>query len=804
MKALLGRVKTVYLNGLNRLKEQWAKRQVLFDFMKTKSNRIWKYTIYYFKLARLRIKNELFGLWLWSKAKNVILLTLVYYAIAIAIARLALPSLTTEDILKNLPTFFISAGAMIGGMLAILFSLSTILIQNAAEKFSAGFFEALANDKVLDFIFFILALFSLSCFGTGLYISHTTYVKQLIFGGLLVIAITLHLTHVIYRRVKKRINPQSGLVMVRDELLKYLSRMRYALEESVKVGMSHPDNADTKKEIMMSAVFRNLSSNVKALNANLDYLFDLHAKYLASNEKNTALQTLNVIKVIIFKYFNIRKDNSMTHLEGILVPVSDSRDFLTPTLERLVSIAASYIRNHDDEGASRVVGILKELALSATQVKHIDLRLTDNPDFNQCTGYLTQLTDIAVDEKNLETLFQGIRAVGDLAVVAVEQKLDTEVFGLSDQILKISKAALLLPIKNRQLIYEYGLYGQLKILNSLLANDYFNLHVQLSHLTKNIREQIIYGFQAARLSGLDNALFVQTVLSKPFDNMALLVQGLIHELRTATETNKKNRIKNMLHYLLEEGYMMYRLLPEQLKTADHLLTANISKSVFSIAEALLTTSDIPELQHDPSINPAKEAESFMHVIDFITSSAPTYEGNGHFDETTENVAKIGIVAIDTDHFDIAKDAAEIIANEAIDSFTKLADHGFGYTEPRIMIKAMFVAAYAMKKGHNEIAELVKNKIAKYQPLYEAKYFTGIPAGTVLKSPTPDQLKTEFDRSVDEINDVNQLHIHGLLDRVDDMLVGKLTKADAEVFVNYIWPPAPKPYTDDQLQTEVAQ
>ena len=96
--------------------------------------------------------------------KNVFwFISLLYFAGLLGTAFFV--SRQIQDISKlDVTSFIVAAAAMLGGMLAIVFSVQTILMQNAAERSSSGFFKALAQNAWQSVVFWLIAVFILCLF----------------------------------------------------------------------------------------------------------------------------------------------------------------------------------------------------------------------------------------------------------------------------------------------------------------------------------------------------------------------------------------------------------------------------------------------------------------------------------------------------------------------------------------------------------------------------------------------------------------------------------------------------------------
>ena len=170
-----------------------------------------------------------------------------------------------------------------------------------------------------------------------------------------------------------------------------------------------------------------------------NYLFDYHGKLVASNERSSALGVLQVITQILQKYFQTRKDSSFVLPAGfILATTSDSREFLTPPLERFVAVGENYMRDNDNEGITRVISIFVQLCQSASQINYLTKRKVESPIMEQCRGYLDQLLQSAIKFNYQEALFQGAVVYPQITPIVIKQNLHHEFISIYEMLDKIA------------------------------------------------------------------------------------------------------------------------------------------------------------------------------------------------------------------------------------------------------------------------------------------------------------------------------------------------------------------------------
>ena len=512
-------------------------------------NKFKKSAVFHFYLWRLVASTFLrFRVFPRIYSKRTALGTVIYFFLLILcsiwLGRFIDPAFPKSDAI----TFFTATAAMIGGILAIIFSLSILLMGNAAERIPVGFYETAAKDGLHDFIFFLISFCSL-----------TVFIFSLLFGrlglGLSVMAFQVtvflvgsvfYLTFVFYQRVRQRLNPANVLKIAANQALKKLDSTYKRAAEIAEVLIRQPKltNAVTKEEALATS-FQYLQPELAYINSRLNYLFDYHDKLVASNERSSALGVLQVITQILQKYFQTRKDSSFVLPAGfLLATTSDSRAFLTPPLERLVAVGENYMRDNDNEGITRVISIFVQLCQSASQINYLTKHKVESPILEQCRGYLGQLLDSAIKFNYQEALFQGAVAYSQITPIAIKQGLHHEFISVYDMLDKIAMSAL----TNRfNVVLGEVINTYTAILSQMVSSRYFNLEIELGSLMEHLRNIIFYAYVSMTAGALENSFATQTNLTVPFDNLSSLI---FQVAKAATEAKTVDEQKEWKHGLV--------------------------------------------------------------------------------------------------------------------------------------------------------------------------------------------------------------------------------------------------------------
>jgi hypothetical protein len=744
-------------------------------------------------------KNVIFRLYLWklrlingfryqilpflNSYKNIIYF-IAYFSIllgcAVWLGRFIDPNFSKSDAI----TFFTSVAAMIGGILAIIFSLSILLMGNAAERIPVGFYETAAKDSFHNFIFFLISICSL-----------TVFIFSLLFGKLslglsvasfqttlVLVGAVFYFTFIFYQRVQQRLNPRNVLKIASDQALKKLDSIYKRAEEIAEVLIRQPklDKTVTKEEAIATS-FQYLQPELVYINSRLNYLFDYHDKLVASNERSSGLEVLQVVTQILQRYFQTRKDSSFVLPAGfLLATTSDSRAFLTPPLERLVAVGENYMRDNDNEGITRVISIFVHLCQSASQINYLTKHKVESPILEQCRGYLGQLLDSAIKFNYQEALFQGAVAYSQITPIAIKQGLHHEFISVYDMLDKIAISAL----TNRfNVVLGEVINTYTAILSQMITSRYFNLEIELGSLMEHLRNIIFYSYASMMAGALENSFATQTNMAVPFDNLSTLIFQVARAATEAKTEDEQKDWKQVFFVTVEELRSTLRYLSEKMKNPNHILINTFSNLVEDIGCLLLDLTQDDKWAHDKE-ELDKQIGWYIFQTEWFTHDANRIKDNSAFDSLVEAATKIGLRALQRNQDQIAKDAIKIINNFAHKMLLHEEEGGYGFTEPRIMERACYIGIFALKLGKKEIVDELKEYIKPFEEAYTKKWFSNIPEGIKLSSPTKDQLMMEVHGLIQEIR-----HRYGhfpILERSSEILTQLINEEDVNKFIFEIW------------------
>ncbi|MCJ7792375.1 MAG: hypothetical protein MUP45_00105 [Candidatus Marinimicrobia bacterium] len=721
-----------------------------------------------------------------------ILFSLLYF-ISLMVGVVFLNSKVNLSIDRGTATgLLFAAGAMVGGALAIVASFALFTIQNASESLPKGFYEIATNNKKYALIFFNVGLISLILFGAGAGYGLAGYglSEEVIQGTLFLIGLSFYLLYFLLRTIRTDVNHELILLKATKQALNAVNQIYSRTAELSKVLIKHPRNRNTvTQEQVFASIFQSVAvqNALKGVNFRLTYLFDYHDALVSTQQKSSARDVLDHIRTILIKYLLSRKDNSLVLPEPIalLAFTSDSKYFLQPNLERLMSVGEEYMRKEDTYGIMYVVNLFIALTNTASEITYLGMRRSENPILEQIRGYFDMLMQRAINLKSFEGIFQGVHYYQVVAEIAVDKHLHLEFNSLHRELWKLTTSAIV----NRHepaLGEVFNVYTFL--INKLITSKYFNFRYELPDLLRHLKDITYYSYLFVVLRGtLRDNLLTQTDISKPYNKLRDLSFWVVQQASNAQDEDEKSEWQHIFITIVDEFRQSIRDIAQEIKNADHILILSFGQIICDIGKLLIELSrDRQWSVHRRELE--TQVASYLHLPHWFMYEVEKVEGNQSYDSLVEAVAQMGLLALQKDMVETAQEAIRIVFQFSNDMLTKeKSEHHYGFTEPRTAEYACYIGILALKLDKQEVIQELKTLIRTFNRAYSQEHFSNVPENIDIQtlSPSPDQLKKEVQGLV---SDRERWRFERLrLGGAKDMLFDLVEAQDIEVFISLIWP-----------------
>src|SRR3989344_1722740 len=243
-----------------------------------------------------------------------------------------------QDIISN---YLVAVGVMTGGTIAIVFTISMFLLQNASDLYSSQYFEVYIHDWKEKSVFYFVILITIILLGGGLYVGSLESVSErvssnIIFYSLIAIGIVFALIDLQYKNVSQKLNPSNAIFFLENEGTRFLKRVQYDARQIAGIIQAR-DNTATEGIALAVAYNRVLQPFIANLDRQLENLVEIAMKLGDKQEIGTTKRGFTAVHNILVQFFEARKTSSLILPSGavFLAVESDSQSFLQRNCERL-------------------------------------------------------------------------------------------------------------------------------------------------------------------------------------------------------------------------------------------------------------------------------------------------------------------------------------------------------------------------------------------------------------------------------------------------------------------------------------
>jgi len=697
----------------------------------------------------------------------------------------------TQEILSN---YLISIGAMIGGTIAIVFTISIFLIQNSAELYSSQYFEVFIHDWREKFVYFVVIIISIIFFGGGLYTGSLYNISNsissfVVFFSLILVGIVFSLIDWQYKNVRQKLNPSQAIIFLEKEGIRFLNKLQSDAEKLAD--LLHTRNPSTTNDMALAQAYNQfLKSFITNLDRQLENLTEISMRLGDRQEVGTTKRAFTAIYNILARFFDARKTSSLAIPSGVafLAVESDSQTFLNKNFERLNKAGEKFIKENKDEMVTYIIDVYGALANKAKDIKFID-KDNENPVLEQLVGNLNFLIQSGERSKNVEVVFQGVRVLTDIAVIAIDKGLNPMLRGIQENILRIATFGL----KEKQgVIIDRCNTSYLRIIGSVFGSNKIIRRFSLDDSLKDIATITNYISLYVNAGLFPKDISTSFTQSKAYDEMYVLITTIINYYPSIIDPREKDHFRNDFINFIEELTNSLRTLSEKLKSCDTTLNDSIGRLIFNVNNLLIELIKNPEFEEEK-----KELETRLawniHLLGWFTNHTDNFDaGSNQFNTLTDCVAKTGIIISeelkDERLVSDCISALYFFTNESLKKTTSK----YGYDEPRVLKKACYLGIIALKNGWIDVFNDVKAKIMDFEPRYFSKYLTNLPDNidpenhNVMGLPHKDQLSREL---LGWRNDYERERRNGFLGIRDDaeaMMYEVVEQYDIDKFIFEVW------------------
>ena len=717
------------------------------------------------------------------------------------------PAALSKDTLTN---YLVAVGAMAGGTIAIIFSISVFLLQGVADLYSSRHFEEYTNSWRDQIIYAVVILITFGFFGGALLVGASSAItgpasSRIIVASLFFIGVVFSLIDWQYESVRRKVSPLNAILFLQKKGHRFVRDMEYNAGKVADL-ISARDDSVAPGMALAAAYTHVLQPFINYLDKHLESLVEVSLKLSDRQENETAKRGLTAVHALLVQFLKARRTSSIAIPTGplFLASASDSQTFLSSNFERLNKAAEKFVSERKEENATHIISIYTLLAVAASDVEFVGQSHT-NPILATIVGYLSSLVESGQRSKNLEVVFQGVGALGETALVATNAGLADIVFGIQDTLLKIAMFGL---SEKHTIVVDRCVSSYLRIIAAAFESRKVIASYQFAESLKHLATIAQSALFLVKSGYLPDNFSTRLSVSKGYSELPDVIARVANRYFQLTDYDdrEKARYRSDIVKLCEELTSSLRRLSEGVEDCDSNLADSIGRLMF-VNQLIVELISRPEFGDETGDLRTRLAWN-VHLPYWFVRHAKAFDGgSNHFHTLTDSVAKTGIVIAERlEDRKLVTDCVDSLSGIATESLAKTRS-GYGYDEPRVFVKACYLGILALKKGWRDVVAVVNAKAGDFETKYWAKYRGNFPAGidpenhNVSGLPQKDQLFRELMRWRYDFESDQLSHSLGLRDDAEAMMYELVDAADIDRFLFETWGRMP---SDSPVWAEVEE
>jgi len=671
------------------------------------------------------------------------------------------------------PSFFFGSAAFVGGALAIIVTLNTLLLQNALDKLPARSFKRVGASGKLYSMYLAMAVITLSLFTLGISYVDTANIARtylLRYGmGLNVWALIIIFLYA--QSISSLLDPTAQLKQKTKQIKKKIDSTERLIKRAVKA-MS---GDDTPKAALEATVRNQMQPTMKDILNDLDDLSGMYFRLIERGDTELAMTCIAAITGSVSYVYGTRKDNALAMPSGqwgFFVPKSDLADFTNKVDEIMMRMWTNALQTNDLESIREIINGYIIMVNSSVTMKHVNYD-RDNPLFSHTWGGFKRMFDKGFVSRNEEALFQLSGAVSSIAkyfyLHSNRSSLNYLHFkGILDTHYKLYAHGA---VNRDTTLMTQASDGFMGILGVVLVKDMGDKQID-EVMTEKYSEYVRLANTPAlqRLLNAGDEIFTQEQL----------IQGLIMGVAAVDTTIEKVQL-----FIRASGILIDSLISAATSNNVSTVRINFDRYVMVSGEAALRLLSNPPIDLGDVIK--KDLNGLLIKIIKLHEVALLANDFASDDISEDYSQKLSMIGQTASSFNDSSHAIESISSLMKMASWLLENHlnsGAGATHViyRMVRYAAFIAGYSHSRRRFLVSRQYKASLHTLESRWlQLTFPNGIPQGSVAQS--PNLFRYMFD---DLLHGFGHSGIPGLLDYPEDIFSNQVSYEQIDTFNNYLW------------------
>lgn len=331
--------------------------------------------------------------------------------------------------------FAFATAGIIGASIAIIFSFSTFILQSTADLFSTGYLKKFIKDPKETLFFWLLSLLTIISFFTPIFFERYVLETLSIF-----LFIAFYLIYSLYKRLRKRIDPETTLEKIKDDTIKRLEKVNKIFKKQAHI-QNKIFHYDKESNYSSLDVQYKLNRNWHfIILENVKCLYEIGLKLLAKNEVNSFNLTLEYICDIYLKHLDLRNSYFIIVQASIWGNFTvDDEGFTNTILEYLKSLTDEVIQENRKESIFTLSRIYKKILNYSLDIKYADKDLEPykcNPLLNLVLTYYIGFVEKLLKSKENDLIWESVKSISSVSNTILQKTANYFVYSQINQTIK--------------------------------------------------------------------------------------------------------------------------------------------------------------------------------------------------------------------------------------------------------------------------------------------------------------------------------------------------------------------------------
>ena len=611
---------------------------------------------------------------------------------------------------SELKSFFLGVGCALVGAAAIAFSLVMFAMQVNIERMPHGLFRKFSSDLKLLGAFLATFVLSTTVAALSLISDEAWSTIAIVLASLCVLAI-LRLFLFAYNRALKLISPTQQLILVVNDIKKNLASWNKAAKKAVALIPTDDIPSDSKHDWHRIRFFQSNPNWMYVAQQGITHCNVYARKYAEQGDYEVSRMALSAVFHINSAYVTT-KGKTFFSTNCLFDSPLPTDNFINETLEHLRQNIQIGLSRSDEQFLEQNMRTMSQLSALFIAIDYSDEYVSKFHN-HLASSYLANAAEACVPYKMPDVLMEGMRLLGEVALVGLANDDIENISSLSKTISRIAGVGAV--NEKYQPVSKVGVEQLAKITVELLRTN----HPDIQFVAEKVREDISL-IVKMHLKYTDKFLLGIHSLAPYYSGASL--NGLLsrftrlkNALLAAGNDNEKDQ--KIICHIEQWSNGIHRnekeLLLEAIKCKSP-FTSDVIYWIGHMTGLLLAVSKARACAPHTGDELRKNAKRLIYVLDWIPDDKESVRFVSHC--LTDTIFKSAIDAYNQNLQDISAEIGNLLCSWAF----KAGKYQTGWSTLETALCGSVVLDLKLERGNTILTNLIQDKLSKDNVSHEIR------------------------------------------------------------------------------------